>query len=128
MMIRNPNTVSTVARSEANYRLTQPIQSAQSPEPVHIVGPTPTSSPPIVLCPHPSRLCYADTSRKRCIRIRHVSDTDTPLIHFQTYPGNTDTFCVGYVYPTRLGQMGYSPNHQSAQLAHPRSDFRPPPP
>ena len=60
-------------------------------------------------------LCYADTPRRRRIHIRHILDTDTPWICFQTYPENADTFCVGYVYPTRLGHMGYGPNHQSAQ-------------
>jgi len=54
---------------------------------------------------HMSKLCYVDTPGEWRIRIRHVSDTDTPWIRFQPYPKKMDTYWLRYVYPTRMGHV-----------------------
>jgi len=70
-----------------------------------------------------AHLCYADTPRGWRIRIRYVSDTDTPRI------------CLGYVSSRILKMqirfvLDTCIRHVWARwdTAHPRSNFRPPPP
>ena len=50
-------------------------------------------------------LCYVDMPGEWRIRIRHISDMDTPWIRFQPYPKKMDTYWLRYVYPTRMGHV-----------------------